>query len=394
MLAPLVSIVIPSFNQGKYIRHLFESIRQQTYTNIEVLLFDNRSSDDTLDGILENLDLISYAEIANDDGQTYAINKGFALAKGDFVCWQNSDDLFYPEAISQLVAALIANPNIDVAIGNINIIDEHGEIITDVKYVKPTFNSVLSEGMVLTNQAALFRKSVLSRSGFLDNQLQYGFDYDFFLRLLINHRFLHINKTLGALRYHSGTKSNNYQSLFESEYRHVRGLYPPPIFSRRFYLIRRAFFTILNFNFRYLVRGFARHLKNRLPVAVVYEFAKYLSISIVALVVDYGVYFIGINLFKFEPVLSGVVGYSIGLFLSYLILANGVFLERKYSTKRKIEFILFFVSGILGLMTTSSVLYASTTILGVGYNWSKLLAVFFSFLVVYFFRVCYVFVKK
>src|SRR3977135_236299 len=99
---PLVSIVTPSFNQGRFIRRTIESVLAQTYPNIEYVVVDGGSPDETLDVLKSYGDRVRWLSEA-DAGQTDAINKGLRLTNGEIVGYLNSDDVLFPEAIARVV---------------------------------------------------------------------------------------------------------------------------------------------------------------------------------------------------------------------------------------------------------------------------------------------------
>ncbi len=104
---PLVTIVTPSFNQGRFIRETIESVLTQDYPHVEYIIMDGASTDETADVVRPYLDRVRFIS-EPDRGQSHAINKGFALARGEIVAWLNSDDLFLPGAIRHAVDAFQA----------------------------------------------------------------------------------------------------------------------------------------------------------------------------------------------------------------------------------------------------------------------------------------------
>src|SRR5689334_17841784 len=127
---PLVSIIVPSFNQGKFIKATLDSILEQDYRPIEVLVLDGGSRDETL-SVLE-----SYQGVAElrwksepDEGVADAVNKGLRMARGEIVAIQSSDDLYLPGAISAAVKYLLVNDDVALVYGDVEFINEHSECI-------------------------------------------------------------------------------------------------------------------------------------------------------------------------------------------------------------------------------------------------------------------------
>ncbi|MES9843708.1 MAG: glycosyltransferase family 2 protein [Candidatus Sedimenticola sp. PURPLELP] len=252
---PLISIITPSFNQAEYLERTIVSVLGQDYPCLEYIIIDGGSTDGSLAVIEKYADKLSYFVSEKDGGQANAINKGLELAKGEWVGWQNSDDIYYPGAFRRLADAVTKASGIDLVVGNINLINSDDEVLRDIKYVRPSYRSLLAEGMVLTNQAALWRRSVHEEIGFLNESLDCGFDYEWFLRLLENRKSVHINKTLGALRLHEDTKTFNRQNTFKTEYRAILEGHSIPPFSKVGYSLRRLILTVANGEFGYVLRG-------------------------------------------------------------------------------------------------------------------------------------------
>ena len=97
---PLVSIITPSYNQGRFIRQTIESVLNQKYPNIEYIIVDGGSSDNTLEIIKEYEGKIKWIS-EKDNGQSDAINKGFSMANGEIIAWLNSDDIYLEDAIQK-----------------------------------------------------------------------------------------------------------------------------------------------------------------------------------------------------------------------------------------------------------------------------------------------------
>ena len=93
-LYPKISVIVPSFNQGDYIEETILSILEQNYPEIELIIIDGGSTDNSLEIIKKYSSLIKYYISENDNGQAHALNKGFSLASGDICSYLNSDDIY------------------------------------------------------------------------------------------------------------------------------------------------------------------------------------------------------------------------------------------------------------------------------------------------------------
>ena len=146
---PKVSIVMPSFNQAKFIERSILSVLNQSYPNVELIVIDGGSTDGSVEIIQRYQDRINYWESKPDRGQAHAINKGLAIATGEWVGWQNSDDLFSVDAVQSMIEGAKKDPLANLVIGDMCLVDSHDQRIRDIKYVTPSYRSILAEGMVL-----------------------------------------------------------------------------------------------------------------------------------------------------------------------------------------------------------------------------------------------------
>ncbi len=253
---PRISIITPSFNQAQFLERTIRSVLDQGYPNLEYMVIDGGSTDGSVEIIQKYSDKLAYWVSEPDQGQTHAINKGLQRATGEWVGWQNSDDIYYPDAFMQVAQAAIRYPKAELIIGDMNLIDESDKVIRELRYVRPTYESLLAEGMILSNQAALWRPSLHARIGWLNESLHYGFDFEWFLRVLREtDEAVHIPRCLGALRYHDATKTSLSQALFVEEYHSILGGRITPGWKKSFYQARRMFLTLANGHFAYVLRG-------------------------------------------------------------------------------------------------------------------------------------------
>lgn len=260
---PRISIVTPSFNQVQFLERTILSVLNQDYPNLEYIIIDGGSTDGSVDLIKKYEKHLKYWVSEKDDGQSQAINNGLKRATGEWVGWQNSDDIFYPGTFESLANAAMINSQSSLIIGNMNLIDEQDNVINDLKYVSPTYKSVLAEGMVLTNQAAFWRRSIHEKIGYLDEGLHYGFDFEWFLRVLQNGPASHVNKTWGGLRMHSQTKTSQYQMLFDKEYAQIREGRQVSRMQLRLFQLRRLSLMLARGDISYILRGLCRRFPRK-----------------------------------------------------------------------------------------------------------------------------------
>jgi glycosyltransferase involved in cell wall biosynthesis len=258
---PKISVVTPSFNQADYLERTIRSVLNQGYPNLEYIIIDGGSTDGSVEIIKRYASRLAYWVSEPDRGQSHAINKGLQRATGEWVGWQNSDDLYLPGSFARVAEAARKNPQAGLIIGDMQLITADDGIIRELRYVRPTYQALLAEGMVLTNQAAFWRRDLHTRIGWLDESLHYGFDYEWFLRVLqTGCRAEHIPEILGALRYHADTKTSRHQHLFNAEYQNILlGRVLPP-WKKNLYRFRRLLLTLADGHYRYVLRGVGQRL--------------------------------------------------------------------------------------------------------------------------------------
>ncbi|MED4753917.1 glycosyltransferase family 2 protein [Brevibacillus choshinensis] len=205
---PLVSVITPSFNQGRFIKETIESVLGQDYPNIEHIVVDGGSTDVTI-SILQQYshfgDRFRYVS-EKDRGQSHAINKGLSMARGDIIGWLNSDDTYQPGAIRKAVQALQSRPDCGMAHGKCYVINEHSQVQTALHVTPADYNN-LYHGCVVCQPAAFIRKNVFQQMGGVDEALNFCMDYDLWIRIAQSHPIAYVNDFLANARVYSTTKT-------------------------------------------------------------------------------------------------------------------------------------------------------------------------------------------
>lgn len=204
---PLVSVIVPSYNQGHFIQETIDSILNQNYPRIEILVMDGGSKDDTLK-VLEKYAGNSRIQCKSekDRGQADAINKGFAAAQGDILAWLNSDDTYLPDALVRQVQFLRENPAIDVVYGDAVYTKADGARC-GTYYAREFSPSELCRLCFIPQPSVFMRRQVYERSGPLDLKLHFALDYEYWLRAIFHSSFAYNRGFVATYRLHGDSKT-------------------------------------------------------------------------------------------------------------------------------------------------------------------------------------------
>jgi len=204
---PRISIVTPSYNQGIFLEETLRSILLQNYHDLELIVIDGGSKDNSVEIIKKYEPWISYWISEKDNGQSDAINKGFKKATGEIVAWINSDDLLTPGSLHKVAEYFTDLPETTGLIhGGVLLFNEKRQIEERFTYLIPSRESYLS-GMVFSQPSAFFKKAWLDRAGYLDNNLHYGMDNDLFMRLALLCDFYPVKDVFAKYRLHDQSKT-------------------------------------------------------------------------------------------------------------------------------------------------------------------------------------------
>jgi glycosyltransferase involved in cell wall biosynthesis len=223
---PLVSIITPSYNQGRFIEETILSIKNQTYPNIEHIICDGGSTDETLDVIRRHEGTYNLRWVSEPDkGQADAINKGFDMAQGEIVTWINSDDIYVTrDAVRKIVDAFRSYPAADVVTGNGIYIDHQGRwLYTAPKWSKNRVtHKHLRRSNTLIQPSTFFRRHLL-RDCRCDTKFYYAFDWDLFACMARRGNILPIDEFIAGFRVHPASKTSAVSTRRVAEKREITG---------------------------------------------------------------------------------------------------------------------------------------------------------------------------
>jgi GT2 family glycosyltransferase len=205
-----VSVITPSYNHAPFIRRTIESVLAQDYSPIEHIVVDGGSSDGTVEILREYgaryPDRFRWVS-EPDQGQSDALNKGIAMARGEFIGWQNSDDYYYENVFQEPIRYLIDHPEVAMVYSDRNRVDEEGNC--------PTFDSVgpfrtellIELDECIPNQAAFMRRDAILSAGGVNPDIHLGMDRDLWLRIGLISRIDYLPGVRGAWRCYSTAKT-------------------------------------------------------------------------------------------------------------------------------------------------------------------------------------------
>ena len=211
---PLVSVVTPSLNQGRYLEEAIASVLAQDYPRIEHIVVDGGSTDETLDVLARHPHLRWVSE--PDAGQSAAINKGFRMAEGAVYGWLNADDYYLPGAIFAAVDVL-RTTGCGLVHGGWLRVDDGGNVLREVAVVPFDFQLQLEYRNAVCQPGSFFTRDAYWAVGGLDESYQFAMDYELWLKLGARFDVSQVERTQAAYRYHGESKSISQYDEFVPE---------------------------------------------------------------------------------------------------------------------------------------------------------------------------------
>ncbi len=181
---PKITIITPSYNQGEFIEETILSIINQNYPNLEYIIIDGGSTDNTVDIIKQYEAHIAYWVSEPDEGQSHAINKGLERATGDIINWLNSDDYYYPDALKR-VAEHFADPSITCVGGRTRVFGPNTEFFVEGTFVGKNLQQTMCYTHI-EQPATFFRKSAVDKMGMLSKDIHFVMDKEWWLKYIFH----------------------------------------------------------------------------------------------------------------------------------------------------------------------------------------------------------------
>lgn len=257
---PRLTIITPSYNQADFLERTILSIINQGYPNLEYIIIDGGSTDHSVDVIRKYEKYISYWVSEKDKGQVDALNKGLRRATGEWVAFQNSDDVYFPETLLNFARA--TRGTADILYGDLYLIDTSDNVTELLRTIPFSITSQLWEGMQIHNQSLFFKLELVKKFGLFDESYQFAFDYEFITRYTSEPgvKAKRIGGLAGALRVHESAKSSTIADIGQHEHQKIRDEYAQKLNQKvpakiRYLCIRlrKAVYLLGSMDFAYLI---------------------------------------------------------------------------------------------------------------------------------------------
>lgn len=240
-MSPKVSVIIPTYNRAKFISETLESVFSQTFTDYEVIVVDDGSTDNTIQILANYGDRLRVISLEENTGPSVSRNIALRAAQGEFIALLDSDDLWYPNMLATTVDYLEHNPNTDLVCGAWDIIDETGRVITPTN--KPSnfqarlqtdFLRVIALGNIFLVHALLIRRKCFECCGCFDPQLKATVDWDLWIRMAMHdHKVDMIDVPVAHYRRHSGCITRDPQRMLHASEQVLSKLFSNEQFASR-----------------------------------------------------------------------------------------------------------------------------------------------------------------
>ena len=220
-----LSIVTPSFNQGKFLEQTILSVLNQNYEPLEYIIIDGGSTDESVEIIRRYEDRLAYWVSERDRGQVHAINKGLERVTGDVVAYLNSDDLYLPGAFAAVSEHFDNNPECEWLCGETIMFGDRGHRTELLRTEVPKSAAHCLSWAYLAPQPGMFWKRELVQGGF-DEKWNYVFDHELYVRLLLaGHRCELLPVPVAAYRLHGTSKTVAEADGFDKEFDAIADIY-------------------------------------------------------------------------------------------------------------------------------------------------------------------------
>jgi glycosyltransferase involved in cell wall biosynthesis len=219
---PRITIVTPSYNQGCYLEQTILSVLNQNYPNLEFIIMDGGSSDNSINIIRKYEKYLAHWQSYRDSGQAAAIADGFRLGTGQVLAYLNSDDIYLPGTLKKVGTFFNEHTSAQFIYGDCLLIDASSTVIRRTYPIEFDRDIFLYESQIIPQQSAFWRKEIYLKVGEIKRALSFCMDYDLFMEfMLAGITFVRIKDVFAAFRLHGDSKSCRMRSVHDREYHEI-----------------------------------------------------------------------------------------------------------------------------------------------------------------------------
>ncbi len=219
---PKISVIVPSFNQGQFLERTLRSIVQQQYPNLELIVIDGGSTDNSVEIIRKYENFIDYWVSEVDGSQTQGLIKGFNQATGDILCWLNSDDLYEKDTLFEVGSYFRSHPDADALYGGTTYIDENDRVMFVRKEFSFNDYMLFYSGNFIPSPSMFWRRNIYDHVGGLDTDFDLAMDADLWIRFhKAGGKIGYIPKLVSRTRFYPACKTARMRRQTKTEFHSI-----------------------------------------------------------------------------------------------------------------------------------------------------------------------------
>lgn len=247
---PLISVIIPSFNQGDFIRKTIESCLEQDYRPIEIVVMDGGSTDQTVEILKSFGDIPELRWVSEPDGGVVdAVNKGLNAARGEIAAIQSSDDYHLPGCFFTVAAAFRRNPRAGLVFGDVERVDAEGRTTRVYRWGRYTLARLLAREVFIYQPTAFFRRDLALQLGGWNPANPHVPDFDLWFRMAFHAEVVQCRQVLGAYRTQPGQRDSHRKTIYREYLRMLDGMEELATAPWRLWRASRAGAALLKFRY-------------------------------------------------------------------------------------------------------------------------------------------------